>query len=160
MNILKKPHKIGSIFYVLWGILHIVVGLIPVITFLRGGPREMLTAIEGMQNVPAVIEEPLRQASYFIAQHYFNLAAVGILAIIIAVALNWRNQPLGFWTNLVILGMVDLSFVLGEMVPGYMPVEIGIIGPILYVLGAVFTGVALVQKPEQAQEKQQVVPAS
>lgn len=154
MENLKAPHRIGAIFYVLWGLLHIVVGAIPLINFLSGGPREMLLAVEGMQAVPATVEEPLRQASYFIAQHYFNLIAVGILAIIIALALNWRNSALGFWTNLIVLGMVDVSFVLGEMVPGYMPVEMGIIGPLLFVLGALFTALGLIRMPERERERQ------
>lgn len=156
MDNLKLPNKIGAIFYVLWGILHIVVGIVPVLAFLTAGPRQMLTSIPGMQAVPATIEEPLRQATFFIAQHYFNLAAVGILAIIVALTLNWNNRPLGFWTNLVVLGLVDLSFVLAEMVPGYMPLEMGIIGPILYIMGAIFTGWALVRAPHSTQERQAV----
>ena len=154
MKTLKTPYKLGAIFYVLWGILHIIVGAAPVITFLAEGPRAMLVSLPGFENLPATVEEPLRQSAFFIAQHYTNLAAFGILAIVIAVALNWRNSPLGFWTNLVVLGIVDLSFVLAEMVPGYMPVEMGILGPILYVLGAAFTGIALVQRSETVRERQ------
>jgi hypothetical protein len=154
MENLKAPHRIGAIFYVLWGLLHVVVGAIPVVNFLSGGPREMLLAIVGMQNVPSTVQEPLRQASYFIAQHYFNLIAVGILAIIVAVTLNWRNRPLGFWTNFIVLGLVDVAFVMGEMVPGYMPLEMGIMGPVLFVLGALFTAVSLVGMPEREVESQ------
>lgn len=152
MDTLKTPHKIGAVFYVLWGILHVVVGIVPVIAFLTAGPRAMLTSLPGMQAVPAAVEEPLRQSAFFIAEHHFNLAAFGVLAIIVAVTLNWQNRPLGFWTNLVVLGMVDVSFVLGQMVPGYMPLEMGIIGPVLYVLGALFTGAALVGTPEPVHE--------
>lgn len=143
MNLRPHAHRIGAICYVLWGMLHIVVGVIPVFVFFSGGPASMLASLEGAQAVPEVVDEPLLQAAYFVAEHHFNLAAFGVLAIWIGVTLNWENDPLGFWINLVVLGMVDLSFILGQIVPGYMPVLIGGIGPVLYLLGAGFTGLGL-----------------
>lgn len=139
MTILRKA---GSISYVLWGLLHVVVGLYPVALFLGSGPSAMLSSIHGMDAISSM-EEPILHMAFMIAEQYFNLAAFGVMAIWIAVRLNWRGKALGFWLNLVVLGPVDLSFIVAEIVPGYMPLEVGLWGPILYVLGAAGTGLGL-----------------
>lgn len=137
-------NRAGAAAYVAWGLLHIVVGLLPVVRFLSDGPLAMLANLEGVSNVPSPpLGEPLLQASHLIGQHYFNLAAVGVMAILVAVGLNWNGDRLGYWLNLIVLGLVDLSFVVGEIIPGYMPLEIGGIGPALYLLGAALTTVGL-----------------
>ncbi|MCF7803874.1 MAG: hypothetical protein K9N46_01050 [Candidatus Marinimicrobia bacterium] len=143
MESIKRTYKLGAVSYILWGVLHIVVGIFPLIALSTSGISGMLESLQGMAGVPATVEEPLRQAAFFVAEHHFNLAAFGILAIIVAVKLNWKNHPLGFWTNLVVLGMVDFSFIFGQIIPGYIPFALGIIGPIFYVIGAGLTGIGL-----------------
>ena len=136
--------KAGSLSYVLWGLLHIVVGLYPVALFLGSGPGAMLSSIHGMAPIPTMsMEEPILHMAFLTAEQYFNLAAFGVMAIWIAFRLNWRGSVLGFWLNLVVLGLVDLSFIVAEIVPGYMPLQVGLWGPILYVLGAAGTGLGL-----------------
>lgn len=136
-------NRAGAIAYVLWGVLHIVVGVIPVLTFFGAGPAEMLAALPGASQVPANVDEPLLQAAYFTAEHHFNLAAFGVLAILVAVRLNWHGDPFGFRLNLIVLGLVDVAFIVGQILPGYMPLLMGASGPLLYVLGALFTALGL-----------------
>lgn len=137
-------HRAGALAYVAWGLLHIVVGLLPVVRFLSAGPHAMLANLEGVSNVPSPpLGEPLLQATHLVGQHYFNLAAAGLLAILVAVKLNWHGDRLGYWLNLIVLGLIDLSFVVGEIIPGYMPLEIGGPGPALYLIAAVLTTVGL-----------------
>lgn len=130
--------RIGGIAYVLWGIMHIVVGVLPVAGYWGSGPAGLVDAL-GIDTGPEALTG---HVANLLAEHYAELIAFGILAIWVAATLNWRNRPLGFWINLVVLGVVDAAFLLGEVVPGYAPLA-SISGPVLYVLGAVFTGLGL-----------------
>lgn len=142
----------GAVMYVLWGILHIVVGAIPLISLLNQGPAAMFS-FYNLEIDPAAVDAQWQHAANLVAEHAVELIAFGIMAIIVALALNWKNDPLGFWLNFIVLGLVDLAFVLGEMVPGTVPVGQTIIGPALYVLGVVLTGAGLLsaRRSEQPQ---------
>ena len=77
-------------------------------------------------------------------------AAAGFLccsfatAGIVLATLNWRNNRLGFWCNAVVIGIGDIPFILFVLVPGYMPVWPGILGPVLWIAALVFTAIAQV----------------
>lgn len=148
----NKLARAGAIMYVLWGILHIVVGAIPLISLLNRGPAAMFS-FYNLEIDPVAVGAQWQHAANLVAEHALELIAFGIMAIIVAVALNWQNDPLGFWLNFIVLGIVDLAFVFSEMVPGYVSVGQTIIGPVLYVLGAVLTGAALLagQRSERPQ---------
>lgn len=70
------------------------------------------------------------------------LAGYGVLSIWAAI-LMYRGQTVGFWLNTILLGIVDVAFVYALMVPGYIPLEQGIWGPVLYVLGVFFGGIGI-----------------
>ena len=63
---------------------------------------------------------------------------------IVLATLNWRNSPLGFWCNAVVLGVGDIPFILLVLVPGYVPVWPGIAGPVLWIAGLACTAIAQV----------------
>lgn len=140
----NKLARIGAIMYVLWGILHIVVGLIPLAALINSGTGAFFE-FHRFQLLSGEIDSQWMHARNLIAEHSFELIAFGTMSIIVAVALNWKNSALGFWLNFIVLGMVDVAFVLGEIVPSYIPFSEGIIGPVLYVLGAAFTGAGLLK---------------
>lgn len=138
---MKDPLRLaraGAIAYVLWGIMHVVVGVLPVAGYWGSGPSGVVDAL-GIATAPEALTG---HVANLLAAHYAELIAFGVLAIWVAITLNWKNRPLGFWINLVILGVVDAAFLLGEVVPGYAPLA-SISGPVLYVLGAAFTGLGL-----------------
>ncbi len=139
----KRLWKVGAGLYVAWGVLHIVVGAIPLARFAASGPASMLSFFE--LDV-ATVDGPMLHASHLIAEHAAELIGFGVMAVIVAVALVAKGRALGYWLNAVVLGIVDLAFVLGEIVPGHVSaVETGI-GPLLYVAALAVTTVAVLRE--------------
>lgn len=130
--------KIGAVAYVLWGVLHLFVGLAAVFKYFTGGPIAMLQ-LYGSGLDPNSIADPGRFVANLIAHHSVNLLLFGALGIVIAVTLIWKQQLLGFWLNLIILGITDIAFVFALLLPGYIHPRDGIMGPVLYVIAALFT---------------------
>lgn len=117
----KIAAKLGAVLYVCWGLLH-------------------FTAAYGVfklaQNSPATM------AQGRLIQTAFYLAAFATAAIIFAITLNWRNDRFGFWVNAVMVGIADIPFILFVLVPGYAPWWPGLLGPILWIAGFLFTALA------------------
>ena len=138
--------KAGAILYVLWGLAHVVVAAIPLITRLRTGPSEMFAFAE--LTVPAdQIDAAWRHAANLIAEYYFDIGALGILAIIVAIGLIWKGQAIGFAINAIVLGIADGAFLFLEVVPGYQPLwpPGPVIGLSLYVSATIATAVGFLQ---------------
>ncbi|HVH75280.1 MAG TPA: hypothetical protein VM755_10235 [Stellaceae bacterium] len=111
--------RIGTVFYVLWGLLHYY-------------------ATYNIYQVGLVVPPSMAQARLFQDAFYiFGLATTGIT---LAITMNWHNSRAGFWLNALIVGVTDIPFILFVLVPGYAPVWPGILGPALWVAGMVFTG--------------------
>jgi hypothetical protein len=117
----KIAAKLGAVLYLCWGLLH-------------------FTAAYGVfklaQNSPATM------AQGRLIQTAFYLAAFATAAIIFAITLNWRNDQFGFWANAVMVGIADIPFILFVLVPGYAPWWPGLLGPILWIAGFLFTALA------------------
>jgi len=112
--------RIGAAFYVLWGLVH-------------------YNAVYGVyqlaQSAPLTIEHGrLMQLAFYLA----SFATAGI----VLATLNWRNSRLGFWSNGIVLGIGDIPFILFVLIPGYVPVWPGILGPVLWIAGLTCTAIA------------------
>jgi hypothetical protein len=84
------------------------------------------------QSTPLTIEYGrLEQLAFYLA----SFATAGI----VLATLNWRNSPLGFWCNAVIVGIGDIP-----LVPGYVPLWHGIGGPVLWIAALICTAIAQV----------------
>lgn len=138
----RRLWKVGAGLYVAWGLLHVVVGAIPLARLAASGPASMLSFFElDLETV----DGPMLHASHLVAEHAAELIGFGVMAIVVAVALVAKGRALGFWLNAVVLGIVDLAFVMAEIVPGHVSmVETGI-GPLLYVAALAVTTVALIR---------------
>jgi hypothetical protein len=68
----------------------------------------------------------------------YNILWIGLLVIVIAVGMNWRNSALGYWLNLAVVGATDLGLLVALLLPGYMAWSDGMIGISLFVLAFVF----------------------
>lgn len=135
-------NKIGAIFFIIWGLIHVLVGAIPVIKYFTQGPVAIFTGNE--MTLPAhEIGATMQQVANLLVEYRTDIFAFGVLAIIVAVTLNWKNQVLGFWINAVVLGIVDIAFIFAQMVPGYQPLFPPVIGPASYVLGVGFCAAGL-----------------
>jgi hypothetical protein len=70
------------------------------------------------------------------------MAAVAATTIVLALALNWRNDRLGFWVNGAMVGITDIPFILFVLIPAYAPWWPGLLGPVLWIAAFSVTGPA------------------
>lgn len=110
--------KIGAVLYFLWGIVHIKAGL------------------DGFA-LGAGLESGLVQGK--IQQGAWDVLIFALAAIAIAVTLNWKNDPIGYWANLLVVSGADLGFIIFVLLPGHIAFFPGIIGPALWIGAALFS---------------------
>ncbi|MEP0709197.1 MAG: hypothetical protein ABJL17_05180 [Parvibaculum sp.] len=119
--------RIGAISYVLWGVLH------------------LKAAYDGFELAatqdPGFVQGKLSQGAW-------DLAFFSIAAILIAILLNWRNDSRGYWLNLVMVSAADLGFVIFVLLPGHIPLFPGLLGPALWLSGALFSTLAILSRRE------------
>ena len=118
---ITKLSLAGAICYALWGCLH-------------------LQAAYAVYRVGASLEPGMAQGRVF--QDAWNPLFFGVTAIAIALTLNIRNNAWGYWINLGVLTLADTGLIFFILVPGYMPLWPGVAGPVLWILGWIFTTVA------------------
>ena len=94
------------------------------------------------------LDAPMVRGRVF--QDAWNLLFFSIIAISVAVTLNWRNSVWGYWINLATLAIADIGMILGVLVPGYAPVWPSILGPIFWVLATIFSTIALLTRAKGA----------
>ena len=110
--------KLGAITYVLWGLLHI-----------EAARRVYML---GQTLDPGMVQGRIYQGAW-------NLLFFALFGIVVAVIWNWRNSRLGYWLNLVVVSAGDIGFILFVLLPGYIPLVPGGLGPLLWVLALVFS---------------------
>ena len=110
--------KIGAGSYVIWGLLHIVAA---VDEFTLGKSLE-----------PGLVQGKINQGAW-------DLLFFALFAMMVAIRYNWKNDPLGYWLNLIVVSAADIGFILFVLLPGFVPVFPGILGPIFWIAGLVFT---------------------
>lgn len=111
--------KIGGVLYVIWGAQHLV-------------------AAWGIHVLAASL--PKGMAYGRMEQAAWNLALFALLAVALGISLNWRNDRLGYWINLIMVAAVDVGFIILIVAPGYVPASVAsLAGPIVYVAAAIFS---------------------
>lgn len=140
----RKLHKIGAVFYGLWGVLHIWAGGLMLVADARTQLDYISTDPLPSQQLPQGLE-PLVHAG--LSFHAYNLVWFGLVALFVAAFLNWRNSVAGYWINLVLVGADDLGLLWFLILPGHLsPAEAGL-GPALFSLAAVFSTLGILRRP-------------
>ncbi len=134
---MKNAHRIGAVFYVLWGIFHAYIGVFLLWQVTRSGTAAALTTIGSALPPSSVASDPVMNG---VLGHYaWNLVWFGAWAIAVALLLNWKNSRSGYWFNLALVSLTDLGFIFAIVVPGYITAAAGWTGPALWILAALFT---------------------
>ena len=113
-----KYAKTGAVFYILWGLLHIKAALDE---FALGASLD-----------PGLVSGKLNQGAW-------DLLMFALASILVAVVFNWKNDRKGYWINLVLVSAADIGFIIFVLVPGYVAIFPGILGPVFWVLAAIFS---------------------
>jgi hypothetical protein len=70
------------------------------------------------------------------------MMTISLFAIIVGIWRVAKNDPLGFWFNLVVVGWADAIWVLVVVLPGYVPLGRGLAPPAVFLLAAVLSALA------------------
>lgn len=116
-------YRMGAIFYMLWGLLHILAAL-------------------GVAQVGAGQATGVAQSKIY--QDAWNLFYLAVFVIVIAAVFNWKNSWLGYWLNLVTISVIDTGFIVLIFLPRY---NTDLTGPILWILGAIFSSIGIRTAP-------------
>ncbi len=119
MNIYSK---LGAVVYAVWGLLHI-------------------EAARKVYALGQTLDPGMVQARIF--QDAWNLLFFALFGLVVAVTLNWKNSRLGYWLNLIVVSAGDIGFILTVLIPGYLPIFPGAMGPILWVIAVVLSTIGL-----------------
>src|SRR5262245_41226044 len=143
----RHAHRIGAVFYVLWGILHIGAGKAVLYQNSAKGGTHALVLI-GCASPAGELPRSLGGvASGVLAQHAWNLAVFGFIAVIVGAGLNWRNSRIGYWLNLGVVSGDDLGFIFAILIPGYIRLVDGLWGPALWVAAVIFSTIGFLTSP-------------
>jgi hypothetical protein len=118
--------KIGSVLYVLWGLLH-----------LKAASDEFIL---GASLDPGLVQGKIYQGAW-------DLLFFALFSIAIAIIFNWKNSKTGYWLNLVLVSGADLGFIIFVLLPGYVEIFPGVLGPILWISAVIFTTIGIRKNP-------------
>lgn len=137
--------RIGSIAYIVWGILHIYVGFIGVSQYILDPNKGLWSALIGGEKMPvdkfqfATDPMTLQVTANFILNFCLDVAGYGILGILLGVMLLKNIKPwLAYFIGFFIIGLADLSFLFLQVTPGHIKGDWGTYGgPILWFVAIV-----------------------
>lgn len=86
----------------------------------------------GASTAPGLVQGKLNQGAW-------DLLFFAVVSILIAVLYNWKNDRIGYWLNLVLVSAADLGFIIFVLIPGYVSFFPGILGPVFWISGAIFS---------------------
>ena len=120
MQMAKWAARIGAVFYVFWGVFHLLAA----------------------NAVYALAEQSTGMVRARLLQDAFYLLFFAVSAILMAAILNWRNDKQGYWMNATLIAFADIPFVLFVLAPGLIPWWPGLVGPLFWLIAFMFSTVA------------------
>jgi hypothetical protein len=142
----RYAHRIGAVFYMLWGILHIIIGIIlfyKLSTVGSHGAMAMTGSAVPPDQIPHVDSAVLNG---MLAQYAWNVLWPGLFAFAIAF-MNWKNSLFGYWYNLIVVTLVDSGFVCAILLPGHISLRDGLPGPVFWLLAVIFSTLGIRNNP-------------
>jgi|SRR6185436_4763271 len=142
----KYAHRIGAIFYILWGILHVIIGLVlfyKLSTVGSYGVMETTGSAVPADQIPHINSALLNG---ILSQYAWNVLWPGLFSIAVA-SMNWKNSLIGYWYNLIVITLVDSGFMAAILIPGYISLRDGLPGPIFWLLAVIFSTVGILKNP-------------
>ena len=136
-----RMHKIGAVFFALWGVFHIGISVFALIAVIGGGGAAFLELL-GAESPPL-----LAISSAVMAQHLWNLTWIGALVLFVAIKYNWRNSREGYWLNLTVASAAELGSVVALIAPGHIPLLENLGAPIIWALAVIFATIGFLREP-------------
>ncbi len=144
-NKLHTAVKIGSLAYVLWGVLHLYVGFMGISLYITDPDRGLWSSLIGGDKMPvdkfqfATDPMTLKVTANFILNFCLDVAGYGLLGMLLGVMLWKKSKPwLAYFIGLFIIGVADLSFLFLQVTPGHIKGDWGTYGgPVLWFIAVV-----------------------
>ena len=149
--------RFGAAMFVLWGIGHGLPGAFGAIRYATGGAPGILSYF-GSGVVAAGIGPVSPLAGKIAFELSILLLGTGLFAILSSIYILGGSRE-AFWLSAVTLLFADAGFVYSLLIPRYVPLAVGIEGPILYLLGLASTAYGMygphveeaIEKPREAE---------
>ncbi len=128
--------RIGAVFFAMWGLLHIIGGMALLRALSQEGSEAFLLQVGSAADEAALGAVPANTvSSAILSYHAYNLAWMGLLALLVAIFANWKNSLMGYLVNVFLIGAVDLGLYVYLLNPAFMKWSDGGIGISLFFLG-------------------------
>jgi hypothetical protein len=136
---LNNSHKIGAAFYVLWGVFHVIIGIVLFQQLFTVGSYGVMATTGSAVPASQIPHLDVPVLNGILGQYAWNILWPGVFAIVVAVLMNWKNDPIGYWSNLIVITLVDSGFLVAIVLPGYISMRDGLPGPIFWILAVIFS---------------------
>ena len=139
-----RAAKGGAGLFLLWAVLHLWVGAEGFRQYL-GGVRGQWEMLIGGPHAPKGAFQHATDAmtanvhAHLLANFVLDVGGYGVLGLYVAWALYRRGSWTAYFLGLVVIGIADLAFLFLQVTPGFLPLEAGIGGPVLWALACVVT---------------------
>ena len=132
-------YKWGAIAYVLWGIMHAIIGIQILVLNIGDSTHTAISSLYSDTGSIPIPKELGPVVGAIMNQHAWNLLWFGVFAVVVGSVLNWRNSSAGYWANLAVVSLSDIGFIVAILVPGHISIAVGLWGPVLWILAVIFT---------------------
>lgn len=107
--------KISAVLWVVWGLVHILAGVIILSSDASGGFQAVADAVD-----PAALAMDYHAAvGGVLNQHGWNLAWIGVVTVIGGI-LIWQGNVTAIWVSALVGGMADIGYFLFVDLPGFV----------------------------------------
>ena len=107
--------KIAAVLWVVWGIVHMLAGLIVIPSDTAAGFQAIADAVD-----PVALEATYHEAvGGILNQHGWNLLWGGLVTVIGAVFI-WRGNHTAIWVTAMVGGLLDVGYLVFVDLPGYV----------------------------------------
>ena len=127
--------KIGAIFFISWGLIHIIGGG-AILVAVAESPAQGF-AIYGAHN-----DSYTELAGGVLAYLAYGFVWIAVLVTYIGARYNWQNNQLGLALNTLLVGMTDIGLIVFLVLPGFMSWGNASPGLLLFIGAVVFGGIA------------------
>ena len=118
-NQMKTLLKIAAVLWIIWGLVHILAGVLTINFFLSG---DIAASIKGIADAvdPEILQmEYPKAAGAIIANHGFNLFWIGIVTFISGFFV-WKGNKNAIFLAAIVGGLADLAYFLFMDLGGYV----------------------------------------
>ena len=138
--------KIGAALFVLWGVLHIWVGLEGIHQYLSGDVKNLWNMLIGGMNASRATfqhtTDPMTAHAQMqlILNFCIDVGGYGVLGMIVAYLIWAQASWSAYFIGLFVIGIADLAFLFTQVTPGMIEINAGTVGgPIIWFLALVIT---------------------